>query len=510
MKKSNGILLLFLFLVGRLGAAELAEVFTPGCVLQRELPLTLWGTGREGEAVTVEIQGKSATTTAKDGRWQVQLPPLAAEASTTLRVRSDKEIVLEDVAVGEVWICSGQSNMEWRLNQCPPHTDALLASADNPRIRQIKVPLRAYAGDPLPKFEWKRFDKPSAPYFSAVAYYFAAQLQSKLDVPVGLVNCAFGGTPIEAWMDADAIRASGHPQMLDEDARKLAVYPNPAAYEEAWQAYNTARKDWEARKKAGTPETELGPQPKEPYGIRTKSRPTTLRSSMLAPVTPYTARGMLWYQGENNAGRKEDYAALLRAFIATCRADWSRPDWPFFIGQIASPTANWPDDQDPYAVIREAQRATAVADAHSGFVVSLDYGERGNVHPIQKQPVGERFARLALARVYGQSVGAAQSASAVRASREGDRVRVEFADLPGKLELRDPALPTLEVGPAAGPWQPVQAVLSPDARQLIVTLPKTTDEPMTLRYAWRNFCALSLYSDEGLPVSPWSLPITAP
>ena len=488
-----------------LGAAEFAPVFSDGAVLQRESPITVWGTGRNGEAVSVELLDRHAATVVSGGRWQVVLPAVPATDSTTLRLRGDKVVELTNVAVGEVWIGSGQSNMEWRLNQCPPYTDALLASANEPGVRQIKVPLRPFAGDPLPKFGWKSFDRESAGYFGAVAYYFAAELHKKLGVVVGIVNCSFGGTPIEAWMSREALVASGAEAALADDARKAAAFPTTEAYEQAWQNYLVVRKAWDTRQKAGVAAAELGAEPVAPYGFRTKGRPAGLHDSMLGVIRPYTARGVLWYQGENNSGRPGDYGKLLSGLIAEWRAEWSRPELPVLIGQLASPTANSRDEADGFAIIREAQRSVALATPNSGLVVSLDYGERGNVHPKQKQPIGERFARLALSRVYGQSGFAAQSPTATQARVVGNRVEVAFADLPGRLEIRDPAFPTLEIQSASGVWKAAAATLSADGKVLQVTPSPEAGKPKAVRYAWRNFCTLSLFTDEGLPVSPWSI-----
>ncbi len=490
-----------------LHAASFAPVFTDGAVLQRDEPVVIWGGGREGEAVTVEILGKSAGGVVKDGRWQVTLPALPSTASTKLTLRGDSLVELSDVAVGEVWLGLGQSNMEWRLNQCPPHTDALLASADNPAIRQIKIPLRAYSGDPLPAFAWKKFDRTNAGQFGAVAYFFAAELQRKLGVVVGIVNCSYGGTPIEAWMSRDALTRAGFANALAEHDGKMAQWVDFAAYDQVWREFDAARKAWDARKKAGATEAELGAQPAEPYGFRTKGRPAGLRESMFSLITPYTVRGALWYQGENNAGKPADYAKLLPELVAELRADWQRPGLPVFIGQLSSPTSNWPDEKEGYAALREVQRAYAVSDPRSGFVVSLDYGERGNVHPLNKQPVGERFARLALARTYGRTGFAAQSPSAAKAARVGDRIELSFADLPGGLELRDPAVPALLLRDAAGSTAaPASITLSPDGKRLLLAVPAGFT-PAVVTYAYQNFCALTLFTDEGLPVSPWTLPV---
>jgi sialate O-acetylesterase len=490
-------------LVSAAAAAQFAPVFTDNAVLQRDKPVEVWGTGRDGEKVEVEMLGHKVSGEVRDGKWSVSLPAMSATDSTTLTLRGDSVVELKDVAIGEVWLLTGQSNMEWRLNQCTPLTDALLTTANNPRIRQLKIPLRAYNGDPFIPFAWKPFDKASAPLFSAVGFFFADMLQQKLGVTVGLVNCSFGGTPIEAWMSADAIAAAGMQSTIDEDAKKRAQFPDAASYEKAWADYQTAKTAYEERKKAGVPEADLGPAPTEPYGYRSKSRPSGLRETMFSLITPYTARGVLWYQGENNAAKADDYAALLTGLIAELRRDWKEPALPVFIAQVSSPTKNWPDHEDPYARMRAAQTKVAKADPHSGFVVTLDRGEHQNVHPIDKQPIGERFARLALGRVYGNAGFAPQSPSARSAVLRDGKIEIAFDDLPGRLEIRDPLVPTLEVSEDGRAWQtPTKVVVSGDGRTLVITPPGPAKH---VRYGWRNFCLLTLFTDEGLPVSPWNL-----
>jgi sialate O-acetylesterase len=496
-------LIALLTLASAAHAAQFAPAFTDNAVLQRDQPVTVWGTGRDGEKVELAMLGHKASGEVRDGKWSLTLPAMPATDSTTLTLRGDSVVELKNIAVGEVWLLTGQSNIEWRLNQCPPMTDTVLATADNPRIRQLKIPLRAYDGDPLPAFAWKPFDKVSAPQFSAVGYFFADALQKKLGVPVGLVNCSYGGTPIEAWMSREAIAGAGFQAALEEDERKRAVFPDAASYEKAWQEFQAAKKTFEEKKKAGATEAELGPEPKEPYGFRSKSRPAGLRESMFSLITPFTTRGALWYQGENNAGKPDDYAALLTGLMAEMRRDWNQPALPFFIAQVSSPTKNWPDDQDPFARMRAAQTKVAQADAHSGFVVTLDRGEHQNVHPIDKQPIGERFARLALGRVYGDAGFAPQSPSARSAVLRDGKIEIAFNDLPGRLEIRDPLVPTLEVSEDGRAWQtPTKVVVSGDGRTLVITPPGPAKH---VRYGWRNFCVLTLFTDEGLPVSPWNL-----
>jgi sialate O-acetylesterase len=506
MKKEILIILVTTAWIPAASAAEFAPVFTSGAVLQRESPVALWGKGRDGEKVTVEFLGQQVSAEVKEGRWRVDLAAMPANPGSPLTLRGDSEVTLQDVAVGEVWIGAGQSNMEWRLNQCAPHTDALLATADQPLLRQIKIPHRPYAGDPFPAFEWQRFDKAKAPFFSAVAYHFAARLQQKLDVPVGLVICTFGGTPIEAWMSREAMTHAGLQAALGAHDRKMAAFATPELYEAAWKEFQAAQKVWDSRKKAGLPDAELGPQPQEPYGYRYKRRPTGLRDSMLREIIPYTARGVLWYQGENNADKPNEYAALLPQLIAEWRSDWARPDWPFFVAQIASSNSKQADIEG-WAVFREAQRAVATSTPNAGWVVTLDYGELGQVHPLQKEPIGERFARLALGKVYSQDVGTIQSPSAVKAVLSGNSVTVAFDELRSPLVIRDQALPALELQTAAGAWQAARAQLGPERRTLQVHVPPEAGRPQAVRYAWRQFCPLSIYTEDGLPVSPWKLAV---
>lgn len=485
--------------------AEFAPVFTDGGVLQRDRPVSIWGTGQEGDVVTVEILNQSASATVKDRKWRVTLPPLPATASTTLRLGGTTSRELSNIAIGEVWLGLGQSNMEWRLNQCGEFSAEVLRTADNAGIRQLKIPLRPYAGDPMPAFAWKTFDAKSAGFFSAVTYFFASKLQQELGVVVGIINCSFGGTTIEAWMSRKALTAAGFQAAVDEHDRRLAVWSDPAAYDTAWNDYQSARKAWDARKAADPSITD--PQPVEPYGVRTKARPAGLHESMLSLITPYTTRGVLWYQGENNAGRPEEYARLLPEFVRELRESWGQSNLPFFVAQVSSPTARNPDDGDLFAKLREVQTASALGDPHSGFVVTLDRGKQGDVHPPDKQPIGERFARLALTRTYGQKGLAAQSPSAASAVRTEGGVEISFSDLPGRLEMDQPNPALFRLKNAAGEWRPAESVsISGDGKKLIV-VPPSGHVPVSVSYAYQNFCPLPLLTDEGLPVSPWLKPV---
>ncbi len=491
-----------------LHAAEFAPVFVSGIVLQREMPVEVWGTGRDGESVTVDIGSQSKTSTVKDGRWSIVLDPMQAAEGLTLRLRGDNEVTLDNVAAGEVWIVSGQSNMEWRLNGCAPLYDEVISSAQDAGIRELKIPLRTHNGDPLGKLQWKAFEKGSAGQFGAVAYFFAAEMRRKLGVVVGIVNCSFGGTPIEAWMSREAIMNAGAKEILEEDERKSALFPTPEDYEKAWNEYQLAKKHREERRRSGESAAALGPELKEPYGFRSKNRPSSSYEAMLSVIRPYTARGVLWYQGENNTGTPK-YSSLLSQLIISFRNEWKCPDWPFYIAQLSTPSSANPDEGFAYPVLREAQRGVARNTPNSGLVVTLDHGERGNVHPKAKRAVGERFARLALARVYGQSGFAAESPAAIEARWDGDAIVITFDELPGRIDVRDPEIPTLEVQDAvSNEWKPASGDVSADGKSLRIKLPHDVVAAKAVRYGWRNYCVLSLFTDECLPVVPWTLTVT--
>lgn len=485
--------------------AEFAPYFTAGAVLQRDRPIEIWGTGRNGEQVVVELMGHSASTAVAEGAWRVSLPAMAAASATTLKLRGDNEKILEDIALGEVWFGCGQSNMEWRLNQCAPYSDNLLAQADQPSIRQLKIPLRPYKGDPQPSFAWKKFDRSSGPVFGALAYYFAAALQREIGVTVGIVNCSFGGSTIEAWMTREELLSAGMEAALAEDAKNLSIWKDFPTYDKAWKAYQEDKKAWDLLKKKDP--ADPTPAPSEPYGYRSKRRPTTLRDAMLKPVLPYGARGAVWYQGENNAGQPADYAKMLPVFMEGLRRSKHESNWPILIAQLSSPSANWPDEQEGYAPLREIQRAVAVADSHSGFIVALDYGEKGQVHPRNKQPVGERLARLALGKVYKKSLGAVQSPYVLSAKWIEGNIEVSFAGLVGALEIRKDIAAVIRLRTSEGKGVAPKSVhLSSDQRRLIIT-PEDGLRPDEVRYAYQNFCELGLYSEGDLPVSPWILSV---
>ncbi|MBI5688869.1 MAG: sialate O-acetylesterase [Verrucomicrobia bacterium] len=494
-------------LAATVGAAaaplRLAGLFGDGAVLQRDRPVPVWGWAAPGAAVSVEFRGERVTATADgEGRWQVSLPPMpAASDPAALVVRTAGEAcTVADVVVGEVWLCSGQSNMEWTVAQSA-NAEHEIAAADLGLVRQFriaKVPAEEPARDV--RGGWRPALPAHVGAFSGVAYFFARDLHRALGVPVGLINASWGGKMIEVFLSAEAIRASPHAAAIqrrwvaerDDLDAKAATYPQQLAEWVAAQA---------AARAAGTKWDR--PRPSDPRGIRDQHRPACVFNGMVAPVTPTALRGVIWYQGEHNVTRAAEYRDLFPALISDWRAQFGGRDLPFLFVQLAAYSAPLDRSRVAYAELREAQ-ATALAVPGTGMAVALDLGSPGDVHPRNKQEVGVRLARVAKARVYG--LGGEWSGPVFRlARREGETVRIEFDHAAGGLVARSVPVPGFELAGGDGVFHQADAVVSGAA--VLVRSP-AVPVPRAVRYAWANAPDVGLFNTVGLPAAPFrhSLP----
>jgi len=306
---------------------SLHSLFTDHAVLQQGRPVPIWGRAADGEKVTVEFAGQRVSTVAADGRWQVTLKPLAATAEgRSLKVVGNNSVELSDVVVGEVWICSGQSNMEWPMSASfEPAQD--IAGSANPNLRLFTVVKRRSphpeTGLDHAKHSWAVSGPDVVKSFSAVGYYFGRDLQPALGVPVGLIHTSWGGSPAEVWMSEDALK--------DNHAYRRDIVD---AYAPALRNYNTALAKWQADKKAAEAKGEKFTQ----WGPWAPWYPTELYNGMLRPLMPYAIAGAIWYQGESNAGRAWEYRSLFADMIRNWRQDWCQGDFP----NCARPRTMWP------------------------------------------------------------------------------------------------------------------------------------------------------------------------
>jgi sialate O-acetylesterase len=497
-----------LLLAGQASAAvALASPFTDHAVLQRERPVPFWGTADAGETVTITCGASSArAVTGADGRWKVELAPLPVGGPYEVTVSGSSTIVLKDVLVGDVWLCSGQSNMAFSLNRVVNHVQEV-AQATHPKLRLFKVGLTAKE-QPQSTCEgmWQVCLPTSAVGFSAVAYFFGRELNQELDVPTGLIDSAWGGTGAESWTSQPTLEAS--PEFR-------AVFPawdkTVADSPKAMERYRTVElAKWEqeaaAAKAAGKPEPK---KPREPNGPNTPHlRPAALYNGMIAPLVPYSLRGVIWYQGEANATgtRAEAYRRLLPQMVTGWRTAFGN-EFPFYLVQIANfgpdqvkvPTDPWP--VVPWAVLRESQALVATTLPKSGMAVAIDVGNPDDIHPTNKQEVGRRLALIALAKDYGKSVeysGPVAKAMAIT----GKVIEVTFDHAHG-LAAKDGDVQGFTIAGEDGRFRAAQAVINGSTVQ--VSCPEIA-APVSVRYAWGNSPTCNLVNQAGLPAGPFRFP----
>lgn len=467
---------------------KLANLFTAHAVLQQGAPVPVWGTAEAGEQVTVTIAGQTATATADaSGKWVAQVPALKAGGPHELVVKGKNEVKVPDVMVGEVWIASGQSNMEWAVRNGSA-TQQEIGSANFPGLRTFTV-AKTVTGKPAKDVSgaWAVCTPQSVPSFSAVAYFFAKDLHKKLNVPVGIIHTSWGGTPAEAWTNVAALEA-------DPDLKPIVDRSRSAI-----EAFPKQLEDWrQAAEKAEAEGTALPPMPRDPRGD--SWRPGGLYNGMLAPVVPYSAKGVIWYQGESNAGRAFQYRKLLPAMIKTWRDAWKADAMPFYIVQLANftPPVAEPGESD-WAELREAQAMTARMP-NNGLAVTIDIGEANDIHPRNKEDVGRRLARVALNKTYGQTDSVFAGPEFETMAVDGDKVRVKFR-APAELVTKDGG-PVKGFAVAGEDRKWFWADGSIDGDTVVVRSDKVA-KPVAVRYGWAHNPPTNLYNKAGLPAAPF-------
>jgi sialate O-acetylesterase len=468
-------------------------------VLQRDIAVSLWGWAAPDTSVSVSMNGQTASaTTDAGGRWRTWLNPMPAGGPYDLVIRADREITIRDVLVGDVWVGSGQSNMEWPVRQT---TNATLeiAAASFPRIRLFTVPRRV-ADSPQDDLagEWKLATPETVASFSAVEFYFGRELHARLKVPMGLIHSSWGGTPAESWTSGATLESMpGLQPILVNWRRNVLNWPLAnATYTRdlaAWEAAATQAKA-EGRQPAVRPQPPQGPgHPWTPAG---------LYNAMIAPLVRHTIRGVIWYQGESNANayRSYEYRDLFPAMIEDWRAAWNQGPFPFLFVQLANFRARQAEPVESFwAELREAQLLTLRQLPNTGMAVTIDIGEADDIHPKNKQDVGLRLALEARRVAHGEKV--VSSGPLYLGSRiEGDSVRILFDGVGTGLVSKAPTLVGFTVAGRD------RAFVRADARidgTSVVVSSASVPNPVAVRYAWQDNPEVSLYNREGLPASPF-------
>ncbi len=425
---------------------KLPKVLGDHMVLQRGRPVRVWGWADPGEKVTVSLGAhKAAATAGEDGAWAVTLPAMKAGGPHEMTVAGNNTLVLRDILIGEVWVCSGQSNMEWRLVASRGGYEAI-RTADYPRIRLFHLP-RLFSDEPVAdvKTSWRVCSPKTVSWFSGVGYFFGRELHKELDVPVGLMMSAVGGTRIEPWTPAVGVKSV--PELAGKD----------------------------------------------------KPVDGKLYNGMIHPLVPMAIRGVIWYQGEGNLDDGWIYYHRMRALINGWRTAWGQGDFPFYYVQLAP--LNWGPSARPGTAlpkIWEAQTA-ALRVPNTGMVVTNDIGNTGRAHPRNKQDVGKRLALWALAKTYGKK-DVIYSGPLYKAMKvEGSAIRITFRHAHGGLASRDgKALTWFTIAGADKRFVPAKAEI--DGKSVVVSS-DAVKEPVAVRFGWHQIAEPNLMNKAGLPAS---------
>lgn len=495
--RTCSVLSLLLAVGPLLRAVELPEIFRDHMVLQRDARVCIWGRGTPGEPVTISFAGQSATATADArGQWRAYLAPMPASAeprSLVIRGRDTREV--RDVLVGDVWLAGGQSNMGSKMREYLETVAPEVSRAHLPLLRYFTVDKRRLPDEPVSASAWTAVTPGTVLDLSATAYFFGRDLQRHLQVPIGLVVCAWGGTLAENWISRETLLSDPEtkPIVLRYDAT-VASYGDEASYQARLARHREELGRWKQKRKGGE---KGGPAPKEPMGREHFQRPAGLYETMFRTIVPFTFKGIIFYQGESNVadGRSYQYRHLLPMLVCEWRRDLEA-ELPFLNVQL--PVIKGQHD-DEWAEMRESQLVGARAVPGCETAVVVEYGEFNRLHPHLKEGVGARLARLARGAVYGEKI--VFRGPTLRHHRlEGGRVRLEFDSGGSGLVARGGELKDFAVAEAGGRFLPARAVIEGDS---VVVWSDEVASPAAVRYGWKNFFEPTLFNRGGFSATPF-------
>ena len=452
-----------------LGAkVELPSVIGDNMVLQRNTSVALWGKARPSRKVVISPSWTSVKTTVtadSDGKWSAKVQTPGAGGPFEITFSDGESLKIGNILIGEVWLCSGQSNMEMPVagfggQPVVGSFEAIMDANPSVPVRMATVARKA-SNVPLDecKTEWKEHTPEAVASCSATAYFFGMQLYRTLGVPIGLLISNWGGSSIEAWIDQENIE-KGYSGEL-----------------------STAH--------LGTAEL-----PKNPH-----QQPACLYNGMIRPIEPYTVKGIIWYQGESNRGRAEQYVRLSKTYASFMREKWGNPDMPFYAVQIAPYNYSDPKATDS-PLLQEAQMKASQEIPHAGLATTLDIGNPTCIHPEQKKPVGQRLAALALVKDYGFKGISARAPEYKSMSVKDGKVTLQFDLFGSNLAPIYGPLASFEVAGADKVFHPAHAVIASDRKSITVSC-EAVPEPVAVRYAFHNVAEASLFNNYGIPVGPF-------
>ncbi len=480
---------------------SLPDVISDSMVLQQNQRIPIWGNADPGEVVTVRF-GKQAkkTIASPDGKWLIKLDPIVANATpSTMIISGNNAIKLKNILVGEVWLVAGQSNMQRLLSETTDG-EAAIAAADHPLIRLFNVSRQvAFKHAQPPLARWQACSPQTVKDFSAAGYYFGVELQKALHVPIGLINSSYGGSQAEAWTPTEYLRASNDLRPTVERT-KIWYEQRPRVRVE----YDEALKKWRAEaEQARAAGARPSPSPAVPDALREYRIASSIYDGMIAPLIPFYIRGAIWYQGESNEARAQQYGILLPTMIRAWRERWSQGNFPLAIVQLPNYRDPKPEPADEaWSHVREAQRLTALNTPNTGLIVTIDVGEARDIHPKNKLDVGKRMARWALAGVYRRKL--TKSGPVFREAKlTGSKILVKFDEVGGGLRIRDgDKLDEFAIAGADHVWHWANAKIV--GKDLVEVWSDGVSQPLAVRYAFNNNPKHpNLTNDTGLPATPF-------
>lgn len=440
---------------------KLPFFFSDSMVLQQQTDVAIWGTDNPDTKISIKTSwgNNIKTITEKNGKWKIKVPTPKAGGPFTIEIAGTNKITYKNVLVGEVWLCSGQSNMEMPVkgynSQPVLGSNEAILNSNNPNIRCFDA-LKVVSKVPLDNIKgfWKSASPATTGNFSASAYFFAKKMNAILGVPIGIIHTSWGGSNIEAWLDSSSLASF-----------QKVIIPEKVIYNQA----NVTN--------------------------------TILYNSLLHPFIGYTIKGMLWYQGEGNRARPKEYQTLFPLLIKSWRAQWGQGDFPFYFAQIAPHSGN-PNNQINGAFLREAQLQTMQTVENTGMVVTLDIGEEFLIHPAQKETVGNRFAYWALAKDYDtKGIGYCGPVYDKIERIKSDTVLLSFKYADNGLNTFGKTLTDFEVAGEDKVFYPAIAFLTKGKNNWVTVKSDSVKNPIHVRYGFKNWVAGSLFNNQGLPAS---------
>ena len=476
-----------------------ADIFADNMVLQRQKSLPVWGWAKPGMKISVEFKGQKLNTVVdENGRWQVRLKPVEADSKGSAMTISwpGGNRVIKDILVGEVWICSGQSNMERPVSRSKRGVE-MITKAGNSQIRLMQVP-RKTSGFPVRAFEskWRLCDSESVKNFSAVGYYFGLELFKNMNIPIGLIESAWGGTRIVPWTPRIGLAMVKQTRYFTD---KIATANKE--YRADLKKYMPYMKKWlmQAEKDIAAGEEPAFPLKKLPaHQFNSHTAPAGLFNGMIAPLVPFAIRGVIWYQGESNTYENMLYFYKMRALISGWRKAWGEGDFPFYFVQL--PPYNYSARSLP--AFWEAQYQAAEEIKNCDLVFPGDVGNIRDIHPRRKFPVGKRLAMLALTNEYGKKIIDGKSPVFKSLKVEDGKLVISFKNLETGLKTSNGKAPAeFSVAGKTSKYYPAKAVIK--GKTIVLNSTKVKD-PVSAKYAWHNLAVPNLCNQKGLPVLPFN------